>query len=131
MPITRKDLKRFLGITNYYHNFVPKMAEITAPLNEISGGPKKTNRTILQLNEAQVQAFEETKRALAEAATLEYEDHSKPLILSSDASDTHVGAVLEQEKEEGKMVPLAFFQNAYQDSVEYDQYSTRNCEPSH
>ena len=109
MPITRKDLKRFLGLINYYHKFVPKMAEITAPLNEISGGPKKTNRTILRLTETQVQSFERTKFALAEAATLEYEDHGKPLILSSDASDTHVGAVLEQEKEEGKMVPLAFF----------------------
>ena len=109
MPITRKDLKRFLGFINYYHKFVPKMAEITEPLNEISGGLIKTNRTILQLNKTQVQSFEKTKYALAEAATLEYEDHGKPLILSSDASDTHVGAVLEQEKEEGKMVPLALF----------------------
>ena len=94
LPITRRDLKRFLGLINYYHKFIPRLAEITAPLSEISGGPKKTNRTVLQLNEAHVQSFEKAKFALAEAATLEYEDHNKPLILSSDASDTHVGAVL-------------------------------------
>ena len=57
MPITRKDLKRFLRLINYYHKFVPKMAEITAPLNEMSGGPIKTNRTTLQLNETHVQPF--------------------------------------------------------------------------
>ena len=109
LPITHKDLKRFLGLLNYYHKFIPRLAEITAPLSEISGGPKKTNRTILKLNEAHVQSFEKAKFALAEAATLQYEDHNKPLILSSDASETHVGAVLEQEEEEGKIVPLAFF----------------------
>ena len=49
-----------------------------------------------------MQSFEKTKFALAEAATLEYEDHGKPLILSSDASDTHVGAVFEQEKKRRK-----------------------------
>ena len=105
------------------------MAEITAALNEISGGPKKTNRKILQLTETQVQSFEKTKCALA--ATLEYEDHGKLLILSSEASDTHVGAVLEQEKEEGKMVPLAFFSKCLPRLSRVRSYSTKNCEPFH
>ena len=56
-----------------------------------------------------MRSFENAKFELAEAATFEYEDHNKPLILSSNASDTYVGAVLEQEKGDGKMVPLAFF----------------------
>ena len=41
MPITRKDLKRFLCLINYYHKFVLKMIEITAPLNEIPGAQRK------------------------------------------------------------------------------------------
>ena len=45
------------------------MAEITAPLNEISGGPKKTNKTILYLKKKHVRFFENAKFALAEAAT--------------------------------------------------------------
>ena len=61
-----------------------------------------------------MRSFENAKFALVEAATLEYKDHNKPLILSSGASDTHVRAVLEQEKEDGKIVPLAFFREAYQ-----------------
>ena len=56
-----------------------------------------------------MRSFKNEKFALAEAATLEYEDHNKPLILSSDAFETHVVAVLEQKKEDGKMVPLEFF----------------------
>ena len=109
MPITRKDLRRFIGMVNYYHAFVPKLAEITSPLSLICGGPKKTNRTILKLDDIQVRAFENTKVALANAATLSFENQMKPLILFSDASDSHVGAVLEQEGDKGDMVPLAFF----------------------
>ena len=56
-----------------------------------------------------MQTFEETKATLAHAATLEFKNHEKPLILSSDASDTHVGAILEQEGKEGVMIPLEFF----------------------
>ena len=44
IPTTRRDLKRFLGLANYYHRFVPKIAEITAPLNELPGGPKSTRK---------------------------------------------------------------------------------------
>ena len=61
MPITRRDLKRFLGLTNYYYKIVPKIAKITASIKKILGGPKKTNRIILQLNEAQVQSFKKKK----------------------------------------------------------------------
>ena len=46
---------------------------------------------------------------LVEAVTISYEDHTKPLILFTDASDSHVGAVLEQEGENEEMQHLAFF----------------------
>ena len=94
---------------NYYHSFINGLAEILAPLSAISGGPKKTNRTILKLDDSHIKAFEDTKTALANAATLSFEDQSKPLILFSDASDTHTGASLEQLNDKNVMVPLAFF----------------------
>ena len=51
MPITRKDLKHFLGMVNYYNRFPPRIAEIMEPLSKISGGPRKTNKLMLNLNE--------------------------------------------------------------------------------
>ena len=42
-----------------------------------------------------MKAYNDTLKILAKAATLAFEDHNNPLILYSDASDTHVGAVLE------------------------------------
>ena len=96
-------------MVSYYHTFVPKLAEVISPLSEISGGPKKTNQTILKLDDIQVKEFKNTKVALANAATLSFENQIKLLILFSDSSDIHVGAVLEQEGKKGEMVPLAFF----------------------
>ena len=109
LPTTRKELKRFLGMVNYYHAHIPRIAEVMAPLNEISGGSKASNRTKLKLNDAQINAYHETIATLAKATTLAYEDHNKPLVLFTDASETHVGAVLEQENINGEMRPLAFF----------------------
>ena len=109
VPNTRKELKRFIGMVNFYHRFVPNIAEVMAPLNEISGGSKSTNRVRIALNSIQMQAFIDTKDTLANAVTLTFEDHNKSLILSTDASDTHVGAVLEQRDNDGKLQPLAFF----------------------
>ena len=80
-----------------------------APLSDIFGGSKATNRTILKLNDDQMKAFEDTKTALANAATLSFESREKTLIILSNASDTHVGAVLEQEGDQGEIIPLAFF----------------------
>ena len=109
VPNTRKELKRFIGMVNFYHRFVPNVAEVMAPLNEISGGPKSTNIVKISLNATQMKAYIDTKEALENAATLTFKDHNKAFIISTDASDTHVGSVLEQIGNDGELQPLAFF----------------------
>ena len=106
MPTNRKELNRFIGMVNYYYHNIPRLSEITSPLNELCGGPKAINRKPLKLSLSQMKAYNDTLKILA---TLAFEDHNKPLILYSDASDTHVGAVLEQEGINGNRKPLAFF----------------------
>ena len=109
LPRTRKELKRFIGMVSYYHKLIPNLAKVMAPLTEISGGPKASNRKIIKFTGGQTKAYQETKAMLVAAVTINYEDHTKPLILYTDASDSHVGAVLEQEGKYGEMRPLAFF----------------------
>ena len=109
MPGNRRELKRFLGMVNYYFNHIPKLAEMTKLLTEVSGGPKSRNKTRLQLNDAQKKSYHGTIDALANASTLAFEDHSKPLIIYCDASNNYIGAVLEQASDEGERRRLAFF----------------------
>jgi cleavage and polyadenylation specificity factor subunit 1 len=68
------------------------------------GGKKKT----LQWGEDQQLAFEEAKKAIARVAELTHPDPAAPVSLATDASSSHVGAVLQQwQKDHWR--PLAFF----------------------
>lgn len=106
-PITIKQLRRFLGMINFYRRFIPKIAEIQAPLNKFLTGSKKDNRKIEWNSEAEC-AFEKSKEALANATLLAHPAQNMPLSIMVDASNLAIGAVLQQEIKK-KWQPLAFF----------------------
>ena len=103
-PTNIKSLQEFAGMVNYYHRFIPNAAKIMAPLYEaLKGRPKK-----LLWGPPQEEAFANTKVALSRATRLTYPTPGKELILTTDASNYAVGAVLEQEAPEGRQ-PIAFY----------------------
>jgi len=103
-PTTIKGLQEFVGMVNYYHRFLSKIAHIMEPLyNSLAGKPKK-----LEWGPEQQKAFETTKIALASATTLTFTTPGIPLTLTTDASSIAVGAVVEQTIR-GKTHPLGFF----------------------
>merc|ERR1712240_272972 len=108
-PKTIKQLRSFLGCLNYYNKFAPKLAEILQPLYELTIGEPKNSRKKLNWETKHQVAFEKSIQTLVSATHLSYEDPKKELILSTDASSTHVGAVLEQKNDLGIYKPLAFF----------------------
>ena len=104
-PTSIKALQEFLGMINYYHRFIPRVAEILAPLYDALGGRQATELSWTDSCEC---AFESAKLALASSATLSFPVPNAPLILTTDASSIAVGAVLEQVVD-GEQRPLAFF----------------------
>ena len=103
-PSTVKGVQEFLGMTNYYHRFVPKAANLLAPLYDATASNAKT----LHWDSAKEQSFIAAKTALADAATLARPVPNARLYLTTDASMIAVGAVLEQEVSNSRE-PLAFF----------------------
>jgi len=59
-----------------------------------------------------VKAFQDAKDALASATLLHHPVLDAQLVLTTDASDIGVGAVLEQEID-GEFQPLAFFSRSF------------------
>ena len=102
-PSTVKGLQEFVGMVNFYHRFIPAAARMMLPLFEALTNKPKT----LVWNEAMVKAFQDTKKALAEATLLTHPHHDAPTSLTADASEQAVGAVLQQSVN-GVWVPLAF-----------------------
>lgn len=116
-PDTLTQLRRFLGLFNFYRRFVPKAACILAPLNKLLEGitnQKKskrhthnTSRETLQWTEAAEQAFNDAKRSLADATLLRHPIPGADLSLWVDASDFAVGGSLMQ-KNGNHWEPIAF-----------------------
>jgi RNase H-like domain found in reverse transcriptase/Reverse transcriptase (RNA-dependent DNA polymerase)/Integrase zinc binding domain/Integrase core domain len=100
-----KQLQRFLGLLNYYRRFMPGLAKILCPLTNATAGKPKGK---LSWTPAMVTAFDEAKAALAAAVPLHFPDPDAELSMAVDASDSHVGAVLQQRRG-GGWLPQSFF----------------------
>ena len=106
-PDTVKKLRQFLGMLNFYRRFLPKAAEIQAPLNNLLQGNVK-GKTPVDWTPETITAFEKSKECLAQATLLAHPEPNAPLAIFSDASDFAVGAALQQWVN-GSWQPLDFF----------------------
>lgn len=91
LPKTATEIKRFLGLLGYYRKFIPDFARITKPMTQcLKKGSKIT------LDQSYVECFEKCKTLLVNDPILQYPDFSKDFILTTDASNLAIGAVLSQ-----------------------------------
>ena len=103
-PQTQRQLRRFIGLVNFYHRFLPHCAELMQPLHSLLKGKSQS----LTWTEAATNSFQASKEALANASLLTYPTPTAPTCLMTDASDTAVGAVLQQHIH-GIWKPISFF----------------------
>lgn len=103
-PIPRniKQLQSFLGLANYYRKFIPNFSRIAEPLNKLLR-KSETYTWTKQCDEA----FNNLKEVLTTPPLLAYPDFSKPFLLTTDASNESLGAVLSQGTV-GKDRPIAY-----------------------
>ncbi len=108
-PSTVKELQGFLGMVNFYRRFLPGAAKLLKPLTDcLRGVPKGT--TIISWEASMEKSFESAKQLLASAARLAYPVDAYLL----DASATHVGACLQQQRPgRAGWKPLFFFQKSW------------------
>ena len=106
-PSTQRKLREFMGLVNFYHRFIPHCAHTLQPLNDLLS-KAHSNKQALQWNDQATQAFTNIKQAIADASLLVHPHPDAATHIMVDASDTAVGAVL-QQKIDHQWQPLAFF----------------------
>ena len=112
IPKNITELRGFLGLTNWFAEYVPRYAEDAAPLmgklkvSRIDG--RKGSKKPVTWEESDILAFERLKAKLAQALALYQPDVSRPFTLKVDASEHAIGAALMQEFD-GVLRPVAFF----------------------
>lgn len=111
-PTTVKDLRRFLALVNGYKRFVRQATDMQAALRCLITGNKKNDSRKIEWSVEANEAFENCKKALAEATLLYYPDPTRPLGLFVDASNTAAGAVLQQFSN-GIWQPLGFYSEKF------------------
>ena len=97
-----KGISRFVGMVNFYHKFIPNLADIAGPLNTLRKKDVKFN-----WGSEQHRAFDLLKETVSNPPVLRMADFSADFILQTDASAVALGAVLLQEVE-GVRQPIAY-----------------------
>lgn len=107
-PRTIKELRGFLGLIGYYRRFVKDFAKIAKPLTNLFRGEKDpaSNKKI-SFGDTEKEAFDKLKHILTSSDILTYPDFRKPFLITTDASNFAIGAVLSQG-EIGKDKPIHF-----------------------
>ena len=107
-PANMKELRRYLGMINFYRRFIPHCAEILRPLHELLS-PKKNSYKRIKLNSDEKKAFNEIKNKLSCASLLAFPKLHEHTRLYVDASNFAVGGAIVQANSNGDPRPIAFF----------------------
>ena len=101
-PKSVHDVRSFLGLASYYRRFVRGFSELAKPLTQMTKQGVEWD-----WSEAQHRAFNRLKLALTTAPVLRLPDFDRQFVVTTDASDAAVGAILEQDFGKG-LQPVAF-----------------------
>ena len=104
-PTVSKQLKSFLGLVNYFRDFIRNQSTIVRPLHALLANYQRTKR-IVWTPEA-ISAFNEIKEEVSKCTTIHFISDSAPITLHTDASDYGISGYLFQTID-GKDYPVAF-----------------------
>ena len=119
-PTNVKQLQRFLGLLNWFRRFIKDRAEIISPLTQLLS--KSVSFT---WGPPQQEAFDTARRSLSADTIVRFPNFAKPFVLSCDASDKQIGAVLLQQYGEN-LEPIFFYSKLL--DVHQQKYSTTEKE---
>jgi transposase InsO family protein len=94
-PETVTQLRSFLGLTNYFRDFVPGYASMAGELYKfVQGNPKKHDK--VRWSVPAIKSFDDIKEAVASTEKLYFLNDTDRILLYSDASNTAMGGVVVQ-----------------------------------
>jgi hypothetical protein len=106
-PTNVQEVRQFIGVANYYRQYIKGFASIAAPLTGLTRGQGTKLRPIVW-NEECEKAFRNIKQQLTSAPVLLPPNPNRPWRIETDASDFGIGAVLSQTDSAGRWHPVAF-----------------------
>jgi len=110
-PKNMKDVRKFLGLTNYYRRFIKDFAQVARPMNMLTRKDVKW-----QWEEEQQKAFDELKRIFTTKPVLAAPDLDKEFRVEADASNYATRGVLSMKGPNKLWRPVAFISKSLSDT---------------
>jgi hypothetical protein len=92
-PTTHKELRRFIGMVNYYRVMWVRRSELLAPLTSMTSKNVKFIWTYEHQKD-----FDNIRNIICIEVMLTFPDFSKPFHIYTDASDKQLGDVITQDE---------------------------------
>uniref|UniRef100_A0A4W5K794 Gypsy retrotransposon integrase-like protein 1 n=1 Tax=Hucho hucho TaxID=62062 RepID=A0A4W5K794_9TELE len=106
LPVTLKEVQRFLGFANFYRRFIRNFSSVASPLTSMT----KRNAPHLTWSTTAQEAFAELKSRFTSAPILHHPNPELPFTVEVDASNTGIGAILSQRHGSPlKLYPCAYY----------------------
>lgn len=104
-PTTKRQLKGFIGLVNYFRDHVRNLSTLLVPFQELTNNyhPKE----VVPWSERLQKAYEEIQQRVAACPALFFVDDTSPIYVQTDASEYGIGAYIFQKKE-GREHPIRF-----------------------
>jgi len=118
LPITVREMRKFLGIVNFTRPFLPGIAEYQRRLNQLGAGvPRKlSNKVKVKWTKELIQDFAKVRDLVMKAVAVSTYDGKKPLYLATDGSDFAIGGILYQLTDKKEVRPIGFFSKSLNDA---------------
>jgi hypothetical protein len=114
LPKTKRDLKSFLGLANYFRDHVSHHSDLAARLQGMIGNYEQKQRSAHLLWTPDLLAcYSNLQEAIIQCQKLFYLDDSLPIHLATDASDYALGAYLYQVRPDGTEIPIRFVSKSF------------------
>ena len=110
-PKNVKDVRKFLGLVNYYRRFIKNFAQVARPMNVLTRKDIKW-----QWKEEQQKAFDELKRIFTTKPVLAALDLDKEFRVEADASNYTTRGVLSMKGSDKLWRPVAFISKSLSDT---------------
>jgi hypothetical protein len=90
-PRNKKMVQRYLGLFNYFREYIPLYSVLAAPLEAI-----RNKRGTFSLTREERRSFDKLRRSIILAPCLCFPDFSLPFYIATDASGVGIGTVIYQ-----------------------------------
>ena len=104
-PRNKKNLRRFIGLTQWLHDFIPAMH---IPLSVLTPLTPKNAKNKFVMNDQQRNAFNELKELAMNSDYLMHPDPTKEFHLFTDASKYGIGGMIAQRNNDGNFQPISY-----------------------